>query len=215
MEGFDGCCRGGRSMGHGGGFPPTADPEVAGAVRHPAVEDGDVRSESGQHDNRITGGEPIVDHLPVPAPGKDIGIKDASQRQEGNALFAGLQGGLERFHEAGTDQDVRLQAALGDCRQMQAVDALADDFPGRSHGDTAVFRGYRDLHAGTDPGYGFIERRGRHPVEASGLMPVARPSPRVQRKSRDLAVGRGAPPSSPSTSLESMGERSTRCSATT
>ena len=95
-------------------------------------------------------------------------------------LIASTKRGLERLHEAGTDQDIRLQAALGDRHQMQAVDALADDFPGRGHGDTAVFRGYRELHAGTDPGYGFTERKERHAVEANGLPPAAQPSPGVQ-----------------------------------
>src|SRR5579883_1843076 len=93
-----------RGMRHGRELAPPSDPDIAVAIGHRRVEEGDVGADRRQQDDRIAGGERVVDDAPIGPPRHEVGTDEAAQRHEGNAFFRRLQrrmdGGAGRVLDA-------------------------------------------------------------------------------------------------------------------
>ena len=83
-------------MRHQHQLAPHADPDVAGAIGHRGVKQGDIGANRGHQEERIVLPEGIVDHPPVGPVTHQVGADDAAQREEGDALLRGLQAGVDR-----------------------------------------------------------------------------------------------------------------------
>src|SRR5262245_51989431 len=75
---------------------PAADEDIAEAVSHRGVKQRDIRLDCGQHNDRVSGLERIVDDLPVGAMSQHVAADQTAQRRERNPFLRGLQRRVDR-----------------------------------------------------------------------------------------------------------------------
>ena len=117
---LDGHERHARRVRHRHELPAHADPDVAVAIGHGCVEEGDVGLDRGQQQDGIACFERVVDHPPVAAVGLDVRAQDPAQRNERHALLGRLQAGVDGRAGRVADRDEAARDGLAEARS-QAV----------------------------------------------------------------------------------------------
>ena len=82
----------GRGIGHRRQFAPPPDPDVARAVGHRRVKNGDIRFDRGDQHHRVTlVGKGVVDNHPVGAVAQHVGADQPAHREKRRSFLCGYQ----------------------------------------------------------------------------------------------------------------------------